>query len=254
MTLTELGNAHPWIGQRWSSGEASPEEKEILALARDSLDFIFATGQRYRFEDFSGDESKTADHPSQGSPELRARLSKAQAFFEGHLHASNSADEKAQLQAILQAFRFIASTRQYEALNTYLKHVESNAPPFVVASFETLNEAEAWLRSHPHPPDPANVLIAGHYHDVVYDRETNRRLLPWNRHLHGYLAELKRVDPPVAVASFSTLEEAKAWLERQAEPAMKQWVSIGGKLYLAAYYPNIRHRALYPLAMIEGWD
>jgi hypothetical protein len=120
-----------------------------------------------------------------------------------------------------------------------------------VASFETLREAEAWLQSHPHPPDPARILIGDRSHDVVHDRETNIRRLPRNRDLHDYLAELKQVEPPVAIASFPTREEAVAWLWEQPEPATHAWVSIAGELYLAAYYPNIGHRALYPLSMVE---
>ncbi|SEL50793.1 hypothetical protein SAMN05444354_106253 [Stigmatella aurantiaca] len=45
------------------------------------------------------------------------------------------------------------------------------------------------------------------------------------------LAELKQVELP--------------------EPATHAWVSIAGELYLAAYYPNIGHRALYPLSRVE---
>lgn len=223
----------------------------MLALARDVLGFIFATGQRYRFEEFTGDSTERTGTASQGSAELRTRLREAEGFFENLLNTPGLAGEKAPIEAILQAIRFAASTHQEEALEGYLEHVESNAPPFVVAAFETLKEAEAWLKEHPHPPDPASVLIAGAYHDVVHDRETNLRRLPRNRDLHDYLAELVQREPPKAVASLATLEDAKAWLERQAEPARKQWLSIGGKFYLAAYYPNIRHRALYPLSLLQ---
>ncbi|WP_224241085.1 hypothetical protein [Hyalangium gracile] len=58
--------------------------------------------------------------------------------------------------------------------------MESRAPPFAVAHFESLAEAEAWLHSHPHPPDPARVLIGNAFHDVVHDRVTNIRRLPRN--------------------------------------------------------------------------
>lgn len=223
----------------------------MLALARNILGFIFATGQRHHFEEFTENSTERAGPASQGSPELHTRLREAEVFFENLLKTQGLAGEQAPLQAILQAIRFAASTHQEEALEEYLEHGESNAPPFVVAAFETLKEAEDWLKEHPHPPDPANVLIAGAYHDVVHDRETNLRRLPRNRDLQDYLAELAQVEPPKAVASFATLEEAKTWLERRAEPARKQWVSIGGKFYLAAYYPNIRYRALYPLSLIE---
>ena len=246
-TLADLVNAHPWIGNRWSSSP-SPEEARILELARNILDFIFATGQRYRFEDFSYRGPEAVEHPRQGSAGLSERLSSAERFFERLLQEPESVGDQGRIQAILGAIRFIASTDQCAALGAYLKYAESHAPPFVVASFDTLSEAEAWLKDHPHPPDPARVLIADGSHDVVHDRETNIRRLPRNSDLHDYLAELKRVEPPVAVSSFSTRVEAAAWLQRQPEPVRPQWVSIAGELHLAAYYPNIGHRALHPLS------
>ena len=239
------------IGRRWARSP-SPEELRILDLTRNVLGFIYATGQRHRFEDFSDRGLAAVEQPVKGSADLRALLSETERFFMKLLDEPESIGEQAQVQAILSALRFIAATGQYEALKAYLKHVELNAPPFIVAAFDTWDEAEAWLKSHPNPPDPASVLIAGSYHDVVYDRETNLRRLPWNRDLHNYLAELTRVEPPVAVASFATREEAEAWLKEQPEPALRQWVSIAGELYLAAYYPNIHHQALFPLAMAKS--
>ncbi len=56
------------------------------------------------------------------------------------------------------------------------------------------------------------------------------------------------------VASFETREEADAWWRAQAEPARRAWVRVGGELHLAVYYPNIHHRALYPLSMANGHE
>jgi hypothetical protein len=249
-TLSDLADAHEFIGIRWSSGP-SPDEKRTLELARDILDFIFATGQSYRFEDFSHHLQEGVEPPPQGLTGLTLRLKSAESFFERLLQSPTTAGEAARIHSILEAIRFVAVTNQYEALDAYLKHVASHGPPFVVASFETLREAEAWLQNHPHPPDPARILIDDRSHDVVHDRKTNIRRLPRNRDIHDYLVELKQVEPPVATASFATREEATAWLWEQPEPATHSWVSIAGELYLAAYYPNIGHRALYPLSMVE---
>ena len=142
----------------------------------------------------------------------------------------------------------MTSSRQYEAFGDFIEHVESHAPPLVVASFETKAEADAWLENHPNPPAFADILIGGRYHDVVYERETDFRRLPWNRHLERYLAWLERVEPPVAAASFATGEEAEAWLMSQPNPSRRVWVTIAGEFYLAAYHPNINHRALHPLS------
>lgn len=245
-SLSDLANAHAVIGKRWSQDQP-PEQARILGLARDALDFIFATGQRYGFEDFfKGLDSRLpplrSDKAGQG--EL---MDRAKRFFERLRDAPESAEEAAQCQAILDAIRYIESTGQQGAFAAFQEHVEANAPPYVVASFDTREDAEAWLASHPHPPDPANVLIANEYHGVFHDRETNIRRLPRNRALEWYLAELKQKEHPVAVVSFETREEADAWLRAQAEPARRAWVWVGGELHLAVYHPNIHHRALYPL-------
>jgi hypothetical protein len=221
--LAALADAHPVIGRRWSQNPP-PDQARILLLARDALDFISATGQRYPFED----------------------------FFEQLRAEPEIPEEAAQSQAILDAIRYIDATGQLEAFADFREHVEADAPPFVVASFDTREEAEAWLAGHPNPPDPANVLIGNEFHDVVHDRETNLRRLPRNRDLQWYLEELKEKEPPVAVAFFETREAAEDWLRAQEAPARRAWVRVGGELHLAAYYPNIHHRALFPLALADG--
>jgi hypothetical protein len=151
-----------------------------------------------------------------------------------------------------QRHRFIAASNQYSAFREYLEHIAAGGPPYIVASFDTREEAESWLQNHPSPPDSANVLIANIYHEVVHERATGIRRLPRNRDLEYYLAEHQRVAPPTAVASFNSIEEAAAWLQSQPKPAPWAWVWAGGEFYLAAYYPNLGHRTLYPLSLARA--
>jgi beta-phosphoglucomutase-like phosphatase (HAD superfamily) len=201
-----------------------------------------------------GESRDSQSSGEEGAPELRALLSQAESFFRKLLEAPESSEEVVPIQLILDVFRFITSTRQHGALGDFLEHIEAKAPPFVVAAFETQAEAQDWLANHSDPPLFADVLIANKYHDVVYERETDFRRLPWNRHLERHLAWLQRENPPVAAASFSTREEAEAWLANQPHPARRAWVMIAGEFYLAAYHPNIGHRALYPLSMARGYE
>jgi hypothetical protein len=247
-TLSELADAHPVIGRRWSPDQSS-EQKRILCLARDALDFIFATGQRYDFEDFFNRPDSRILAPRGGNAELSGRMDVTKRFFEKIRDEPELDEEVAQSQSILNAIEYIESTGQQEAFAAFLQQVESNDPPFVVASFDTREEAEAWLAHHPHPPDPASVLIANEYHDVVYARGTNLRRLPRSRALKWYLEELVDKAQPVPVASFGTREEADAWWRAQSESLRWTWVRGGGEIYLAAYYPNIQHRALFPLSL-----
>ncbi|MCY1023121.1 hypothetical protein [Pyxidicoccus sp. MSG2] len=249
--LAALAEAHPVIGRRWSQNPPR-DQARILLLARDALDFISATGQRYPFEDFFKRLDSLGVTPRGGPSELRGLMEKTSRFFEQVRAEPELPEEEAQSQAILDAIRYIDATGQLEAFADFREHAEADAPPYVVASFGTREEAEAWLASHPNPPDPADVLIGNGYHHVVHDRETNLRRLPRNRALQWYLEELVEKEPPVAVASFETREAADAWLRAQDAPARRAWVSVGGALHLAAYYPNIHHRALFPLALVDG--
>jgi hypothetical protein len=252
--LTILRHPQEVIGKRWREDQP-PEQTRVLSLARDALCFIAATGQYYPFEDFqkglhSAPRVQTRDDDF---PELKERLSRTEAFFTQLLDEPDSAGEEKLIQVILDTLRFISATGQYEAFSQYLEHLEAEGPPHVVAAFTTMQEAQAWLDHHPAPPRFASILIGNDYHAVMYDRETNFRQLPRARSISYYLVDLEEKGPPVPTASFANHEEAEAWLKAQPMPARRAWVKIGSELYLAAYHPNVNHRALYPLSLADGY-
>lgn len=256
---TELWHPQQVIGMRWSKDQ-SPERARILELARDALRFVSATGQKYPFEDFCKSLVASAPPRVSGTREpsqelLEERLRRTTDFFtRARDEEANSAKEKELIQVVLDTLRFISSTGQHRAFGEYLEHLEANAPPYAIASFDTREAAEAWIRNHPHPPGSANVLIANDYHDVFYERETNTRRLFRHRDLEYYLGELAHKEPFAATASFASREDAEAWLKAQPAPARWAWVSIAGEPYLAVYHPNIGHRALYPLSMARAYE
>lgn len=250
-----LSEAQEVIGRQWSQS-LEPERRRLLELARDALLFISDTGQKYRFEDFRKGGQAGAPlsvEERAATTSLQERLSCTQKFFTKLLDAPESVGERDLIQVILDTLRFISATRQLTAFGEYLEYVAAGGPPYAVASFNTREDAETWLRNHPNPPVAANVLIANAYHDVAHDRATGSRRLLRNRDLEYYLAERRREESPVASASFSRREDADAWLQSQPKPAPWVWVSIAGELYLAAYYPNLGHRALFPLSLGNGY-
>lgn len=248
------------IGRQWSEHPA-PEQRQLLALARDALLFVYATGQPFRFGDFQKSLESvarpppgTSEQPRNEFASLEEGLNSTRAFLTKLRDEANSARDKEVLQVILDTLRFISSTGQHGAFSEYLEHLAADVPPYAIASFDTKEAAEAWLKRQPIPPDSANVLIADTYHYVIYDERAGKYRLRRIRDLEYYLAELAKKEPPVATASFATREEAEAWLKTQPEPARRAWVSISGEFYLAVYHPNIKHRALYPLSMSGGYE
>lgn len=169
-------------------------------------------------------------------------------------NATQSPEEQRLLDFTFDALLFIGATGQTRVIEDYRKQLDSNHPPYVVASFDTRKEAEAWLERHPCPPHMAHILIADADHVVVYDSESNIRRMQATPRLESYLGRLRRAEPPRATASFNTREEADAWLKAQATPARRAWVEIAGEPYLAAYYPHLDHRALFPLPTAEADD
>ena len=153
------------------------------------------------------------------------------------------------LDVIFDALLFIDSTGQTYAFEDYRKHLTSDDPPHVVASFNTREEADAWLRDHPDPPSSAYILVADQYHHLIYIREkSHRRLFP-HPVLEYYLGARMREGLPPPVASFATRQEAEAWLQSQAAPPRQAVIQISGELHLAVYHPQINHRSIYPFSM-----
>jgi hypothetical protein len=242
----ELWDAQRIIEKHWRHDQPQ-EQALILGFARDALNFISVTGQRHRFHDYrQHSPSGTVQDPG-------GLLQRTERFFTELLEAHQPPDEAELTRVVIDALHFIAATGQLASMEEYVRHLDAGAPPYVVAAFGSLEEAEAWLMNHPDPPDFAHVIVAGEYRSVYYQRKRNIRKLPNDNAIEYYLAELQKEEPPIAQLSFATREEAEAWLKTQPEPARREWVSISGELYLAAYYPNIKHRALFTLSMAEGY-
>jgi hypothetical protein len=94
----------------------------------------------------------------------------------GRLRADTQSEEEQELlAAAIDAILFIISTGQRYAFVDYRQQNQSDISPPVIATFNTREEADAWLKNHPSPPDGTFVLIAGQYHHVVYSREMDLR-------------------------------------------------------------------------------
>jgi hypothetical protein len=118
----------------------------------------------------------------------------------------------------------------------------------VVAAFKTREEANSWLADNPKPPAMAYVLISSEYHVVAYRRESDWRTFLPHPTLEFYLEEMTKDGLPPVVATFKTREDADAWFEGQSEPSAQTVIQIGGEHYLAVYYRNIKHRAIFPFS------
>ncbi|WNG40175.1 head protein [Archangium violaceum] len=172
--------------------------------------------------------------------------------FLGRIHENTqSAEEKEWLVAAADALEFIWATGRAYEFEDYRKSRELDAPALVVAAFKTREEAEAWLANNPSPPAMAYVLITDEYHLVAYRRESNWRAFLPHPTLELYLEEMMRDGLPPAVATFGTREEADAWFHGQTESRAQSVIQVGGEYFLAVYYRNINHRALFPFSIAE---
>lgn len=160
-----------------------------------------------------------------------------------------STEEKERLLVAMDALKFIAATGQSYDFEAYRKSLDANAPPLVIASFNTRGEADAWLSGHPNPPHHAYVLIGGEYHVVMYVPELNHRRLISHPVLEFYLADMIREGLPAPIATFNTHAEADAWLHTQPEPPRQVFILIEGKYHLVVYHHRIDLRAIYPISM-----
>jgi hypothetical protein len=234
------------IGRRWKEGQP-PERERILGLARDALFFVSATGQEYEFEDFLA--SSHTSLPAPGANPVEELIRKTEAFFKELLVDAEAGPQGEQklIQFIIDVLHFIVLSRQCVVFGQYMKYCEADGPPLVVESFETLEEANAWLRNRPMPPYFAHILVADRYYGVYYDPQGNRRWLGRTCSLQHWADELKLNE---TTAAFATREEADGWLALQPESARLAKVMIGGVPHLAVYHFRLGRRVFYPLAAV----
>jgi len=173
--------------------------------------------------------------------------------FLGRLSAEcQTSDEKEKLQFALDALTFIYETGQTYEFKDYRASLAINAPPLVIASFKTRDEATAWLSAHPSPPHHANILIAGMYHYVMYSRDRDdRSIVSAESTLSYYLGDMIRDGVPPPGATFSTRQEAEVWVHDQPEPPRQIFIQIAGETYLVAYHEKIDLRAIYPISIAK---
>ncbi|MCY1083278.1 head protein [Archangium lansingense] len=179
------------------------------------------------------------------------QIIEAQELLGKNREQARSPEEKELLHLAIDALWFIWRNGQSYEFESYRKEVKSTAPEGVIASFSTRGEAEAWLAAQPAPPDLALVLIADEYHVVLSSRDRSRRSLVPDPELEYHIEEMTKDGLPPAVAAFNTRDEANAWFNNQAEPPTQTIIQIGGEHYLAVYYRNINHRAMFPFSIVE---
>jgi hypothetical protein len=162
---------------------------------------------------------------------------------------TSSSEEKERLLLAMDALRFVSATGQTYDLEDYRKSLEAQAPPLVVATFDTREAAESWLKANPRPPHHAYVLVAGEYHVVMYVPELNHRRLISHPVLEFYLADMIQEGIPTPVATFKTHEEAQTWIDHQPEPPRQVFITIAGDAYLVVYHHRVNLRTMYPISM-----
>lgn len=154
----------------------SPEEKELFRIAAAALMFISETGRILSFEDY-------LQHGKEDPPYAVASFKtreEADTWLRNHPEPPHGAHVLIADEYHLVAYRRehdIRSLIKLPIIEHYLEDLARRGPVVPVASFNTRQEADAWLQSQPKPPRNAFILIAGKHHVAVFHRLINHRAL-----------------------------------------------------------------------------
>jgi hypothetical protein len=163
--------------ERMRAQAPSAEEKETLRAASDALVFIESSGQQEGLEDylsywrsntlppviaaFNTREQADAWLEGQPVPPYKARV-----LIGDEYHAVLATRESRDMP-------FVPIPVVAEFIET---HSRQGLPP-VVAAFDTREQAEAWLATHPEPPRHAFITINGEHHVAACWKNVNHRAL-----------------------------------------------------------------------------
>jgi hypothetical protein len=164
------------LGTLWSKSQ-SKEEKEKLMFAIDALHFIFTTGQRYDFEDYRS--NLASDAPPLAIASFATR-EEAEAWLSAHPNPPDQASVLINGEYYIVSYvRKInhRSLRRSIELEYYLGDMIREGVPPPIATFNTLEEAEAWVHAQPEPPRHVFIQIAGETYLVAYHEKFNLRAI-----------------------------------------------------------------------------
>lgn len=154
-----------------------PEDQARLLVAMDALRFIAASGQSLDFEDYR--KSLDAKAPPLVIEAFNTRED-AEAWLKNHPRPPHHASVLIAGEYHLVMYVPQGNHRRlipHPVLEFYLAEMIREGLPVPVATFNTNEEAHAWLNSQPEPPRQAFILIGGEYHLAVYHHRVNVRAL-----------------------------------------------------------------------------
>lgn len=169
MSIHELIlNAQGFLGRNLKDIQ-SPEEQELFRVARAALSFISETGAVYPFEDYLRHRK---DAPPYAVASFKTRED-AEAWLQQHAEPPHGA-----FVLIADEYHMVMYVRElndrrlfpHPILESYLDQLKRAAPSDTLVSFDRREEAIAWLRSQPEPPQRTFLLIAGQRHVALYHR------------------------------------------------------------------------------------
>jgi hypothetical protein len=167
-----------------------PEQKQLMHILIDLLNFIAETGQHDEF-----DEHRRTFH--EAPPLTLAHFGtreQAEAWLKGLAEPPSEAyiliGDEYYVVWYSREDGVRGLHRDY-VMEQWLEAFTSKGLPAAVASFNTREEAEQWLKSHPVPP-MSFVTIAGEHHLVAYHRRLARHTLHPLSSLKDWQAEKKR--------------------------------------------------------------
>lgn len=239
--------------QREAESTGKGEEATLWQHLREHWNFTVTTGQVYVFEDYLAglDPARTSYVSTAFKVRADAMSQQAMAMLLRTLDEMADPKRKLRLLILIDLLNFIAATDQQEALARYREDSRSDAPPPVIAFFDTREEANAWLNHLSAPPSYGHVMIGDEYYEIWYSREDNVRELLRGYVMEYFLEDFDESKPlPSPAASFNTREEAMEWLaSHPASPTAL--VAIAGEYHHAVYHKKYNRHTLHSLSRLR---
>jgi hypothetical protein len=166
--------------------------------------------------------------------------------------ASKDREEEQRLWIQVHAYRdFIGTTGQAYLFEDYLKEIAPTPCPHISTA----------LKAHQDALSQRVMALLLKAYDQTSEKQSASVLI----HLVNFIADTgqledcedyinKRLDyAPIAIAHFTTRDEAEAWLKGLAEPPSQADILIGDEYYTAVYYREDNVRDIYRDYVIEPY-